>query len=90
MNFDGALNIAFNAQHQLENLLSDLKNSGVVELLVSGASGSGMPLDAYPNVGVHLSLSAAEAGETITDIYSRAHDIIASGVRVTVFPKTPE
>ena len=87
MNMDGALTIAAKAQAELEPLLLHMKKSGVVDILIAGATGSTVLMEAYPTLGVHLSVGRDKVAAYAEEIMHLAGDIVASGVRVTIFPR---
>ncbi|WP_416065331.1 hypothetical protein ACK9YZ_00700 [Rhizobium sp. ZK1] len=87
MDIDEALNIAVKAQATLVVPLQEMTDAGIVVLLVAGTTGSAVPMDAYPTLGVHLSVERVEVSKYAPKIMELASGIIAEGVRVSVHPR---
>jgi hypothetical protein len=87
MDIDEALNIAVKAQATLTPLLQEMTDAGIVVLLIAGTTGTAVPMDAYPTLGVHLSVERDEVSKYAPDIMEIAGGVVAEGVRVSVYPR---
>lgn len=89
MNIDQALELSLQALHDLNEEFRDLKEQGVIEHIIAGAGGAGVPPDVEPDVGIQLSVDVDDFKAHTAEIIRRSQPVKDRGVRVVVFPKPP-